>query len=371
METVAQPATPRTAEPLRAVPNVQALNVAAVFHLSETGRKASLLAGGDGKALQRLSVQVPVTRLHLVAVDLHGNARLKLQPRFERVDGQVVRRDGPPSYDAPPTIEDLFREAAKNHELEREFRSERALSRDRRRDDDRDRRHQLAEGFLSDPAQRAMVHPVPTPKRCFMATASGRIMFDAATDVGPARDVPREAYRRFRADLRARKEQNLKVRAGNLALHEEKTRAIATWVAEHGSEDQRGRYAAGLLPAEEVIDALTDEAFATVADVPRYPLDGASRLQAHLQATTGRTIIAVPPAELQVVGLDATAASAAQWAAIRQLQARLPDADVTLREHRLSWRRDPSLPSVSVYGVLVTRQVGPFIVRREFAVPER
>ena len=69
-----------------------------------------------------------------------------------------------------------------------------------------------------------MVHPVPTPKRCFMATASGRVMFDAATDVGPARDVPREAYRRFRADLRARKEQNLKLRAEQLALHEEKTR---------------------------------------------------------------------------------------------------------------------------------------------------
>ena len=64
-------------------------------------------------------------------------------------------------------------------------------------------------------------------------------------------------------------------------------------------------------------------------------------------------------ADLQVVGLDATAASAAQWAVIQQLQSRLPDADVTLREHRLSWRRDPALPGLTVYGVLVTRQVGP------------
>ena len=103
----------------------------------------------------------------------------------------------------------------------------RSLSRDHRRDADRDRRLKLAEEFLTEPSQRAMVHPVPTPKRCFMATASGRVMFDAATDVGPARDVPREAYRRFRADLRARKEQNLKLRAEHLALHEEKTRVIA------------------------------------------------------------------------------------------------------------------------------------------------
>ena len=127
------------------------------------------------------------------------------------------------------------------------------------------------------------MHPLPTPKRCFLATAGGRVMFDAATDVGPARDLPREAYRRFRADLRARKAQNLKLRAENLALHEEKTRVIAAWVAEHGSEDQRGRHAAGLLPVEEVIDALTDEAFSTVTDQPRYPLDGAARLQDHLR----------------------------------------------------------------------------------------
>jgi hypothetical protein len=71
------------------------------------------------------------------------------------------------------------------------------------------------------------------------------------------------------------------------------------------------------------------------------------------------------------VGADATAASAGQWSIIQQLQARLPDADVTLREHRLSWRRDATLPGLAVHGVLVTRQVGPFILRREFAVPER
>jgi hypothetical protein len=65
-----------------------------------------------------------------------------------------------------------------------------------------------------------MVHPVPTPKRCFMATASGRVMFDAATDVSPARDALK--YRRFRADLRSRKEQNLKPgRAPRLARGED------------------------------------------------------------------------------------------------------------------------------------------------------
>jgi hypothetical protein len=371
MDTAIQPITHRQPDALRPVPSAQTLTVSAVYLLSEAGRKASLLAGGDGRSVQRLAVQVPSTRLHLVSVDHDGIARLKLQPRFERVDGEVLRRNQPPSYDAPPTIDELFREAAKNYELESEFRSERLLSRDRRREADRERRLTIAHAFLSDLSQRAMVHPAPTPKRCFMATATGRVMFDVTTDVGPARDVPAEAHRRFRADLQARKAQNMKARAEGLALHEEKLRVVGEWVAQHGSEDQRGRHAAGLLPIAEVIDALTDDAFATVNDVPRYPLDGATALEQHLRALTGRTNLVVPPAELHVVGADATAASAAQWAVIRQLQSRLPDAEVKLREHRLSWRHEPELPGLSVYGVLVTRRVGPFHVRREFAVSER
>lgn len=366
MESAVHVVTPHSSDSLRAVPNAQTLAASAVYQLSETGRKASLLAGGDGKAVQRLSVQVPATRLHLVTVGLGGQAKLKLQPHFERVDGQVVRRDGPPVFDAPPTLDELFHIAARNHELAREFRSSRSGA----RDEYRERRAEVARAFLGDPSQRAMVRPVPTPRRCFMATSSGRLMFDASLDAGLAAQVPAEAYRRFRADRRAQREDHLKRRAADQALHEEKTRVVAEWVAAHGSEDQRGRHAAGLLPVAEVIDALTDDAFAAVSDLPRYPLDGADRLQAHLRALTGTNLV-VHPSELAITGLNATDASAAEWAVIQQLKSRLPDADVTLREHRLSWRRDPTLPGISLYGVLTTRHLGPFVLRREFAVPAR
>jgi hypothetical protein len=359
-------------EHVRPVPSAPALSASAIYHLSEAGRKASLLAGGDGRGLQRLLLQVPTTRLHLVAVDVNGVARLKLQPRFELVDGQrVVRHDGPPTYDAPPTIEDLFRDAARNHELEHTYRAERTVSKDRRRESDRDRRSQLAQAFLADPSQRPMPHPRPSPTRCFLATTGGRVMFDTSTDVGVARELPLEAYRRFQADFRARKERNLKRRAEHLALHDEKVRVIAEWAASRAMEEQRSRYAAGVLPVEEAIEALTEEAFGILNDQPRYPLDGAARLQAHLRLTTGRPDLVVNPGDLQVIGSDATSATAAQWAVVRHLKATLPDAEVTLREHRLSWRRDSTQPSLTVFGALVTRQVGPFTLRREFAVPER
>lgn len=366
MDTATQPGSHRHSDSLRVVPSGQTLAVSAVYRLSEAGRKASLLSGGNGKGEQHLAVQVPTSRLHLVSVGQSGHARLKLNPRFDRIDGVVVRREGPPTYDAPPTLDDLFREAAKNHELAREYQSARTVSRDAYRE----RRAEVAREFLRDQSLRAMVHPVPNPRRCFIATSSGRLMFDAVADVGPAADVPREALRRFRSDQRARRELGRRKRAQAMTMHEEKTRAIAVWVAENGSEDQRRRHAAGLLPITEVIDALTDEAFATVDDMPRYPLDGTERLQGHLRALTRRDVV-VAPSEIEIVGVAATEASAAEWAVMEQLQKRLPDAEVTLREHRVSWRGEPTLPGLSAYGVLATRKIGPFILRREFAVPER
>src|SRR5262245_59599762 len=103
------------------------LAVKAAYTLSEEGRKASLLMGGNGRAEQVLDLDVPANRLHLVTVDAEGNARLKLRPRYEtRPDGRVVKIDAVPTYDHSPSIEDLFLAAARNHELERAYMAQRA-----------------------------------------------------------------------------------------------------------------------------------------------------------------------------------------------------------------------------------------------------
>lgn len=88
---------------LRAVVTPRLLTVVAQYTLTEAGRKASLLAGGDGRAQQVLELQLPSTRLHLVTVGAQGRTRLKLPPRYELGDDQrVVRHNGPPAYDVPP-----------------------------------------------------------------------------------------------------------------------------------------------------------------------------------------------------------------------------------------------------------------------------
>jgi hypothetical protein len=344
------------------------LTVKALYTLSENGRKVSLLEGGNGRAEQVIDVAVPTNRLHLVTVDAEGNARLKLRPRYEvRPDGRVTQINAPPVFDRPPTLDDLFLSAAKNHELERAYFAQRRSGGSR--DAQRDLRARLAEAFLQDSAQRAMLHPPPAPKRCYLMSEHGRILFDADRDDPPAREVPAEAQRRFRADERARRERNLEDRARRLALHEEKKRFVAEWIAAKGTRDQQERQAAGLLPMPEAIDAIADDAFSALRDWPAYIRNGPELLQAHLRRYPKYENAIVSRSDIAVIDADATEATSQQWARTREARALIPDAVLTLRTHRVTWRRDLKAPSIVFYGLLVVRTVGPLVLRREFALP--
>jgi hypothetical protein len=343
------------------------LTVTALYHLSEEGRKASLLDGGDGRAVQEVKMSVPTNRFHLVSVDADGAARLKLQPRYFLDAEQNVRRsDGPPVYDVPPSPEDLLRDAARNHQLERAYNVEQAEKKSKRRDEAFEVHQRLAEAFLADPTMRALEHPKPTQRQCYLQRGRRQILFDARMGHGLARQVPPEAYRRFVADLNQRRQRNMARRAEQLALHDAKRRAIADWVERRGTPDQKARHAAGVLPLEEALEGLADEAFAVIGDRPRYVRDGVERLQAHLRQFPQYADILVARSELMIDSSNADHATEAQWNLQQELQALLPDAIIALRLHRLSLKADPAAPSLTQFGVLVAHRVGPFTLRREY-----
>lgn len=349
----------------------RALAVTAVYHLSETGRKASLLQGGDGRTVQRLQVSVPANRLHLVTVSARGEARLRLSPRFEIDEGQRIRRiEEPPSYDAPPTIDQLFKDASRNHELERAYQAERSAWRAKRRDAEREWRNEVAAAFLADPAQRAMVHPSPSPTRCVIVTSQGRVQFDAHDDELPARDVPAEAHRRFRADLQNARARKQTERIEGLRIHEERKQVIAAWVATQASWEQRARHAAGLLPMDEAIEAIADEAFAALAVYPRYVRDRGLCLQSFLRQSPRYADAVVTPTDFKSIGRKAVTATAAQWARLQEMQAAVPAASVVLHLRELTWLVDPKAPRLVQHTFVVTQSVGVVVLRREYHAPD-
>ena len=345
------------------------LAVAAVYRLSEAGRKASLLAGGDGRAVQQRTVDVPINRLHLVTVDHEGVARLKLRPQYEHGQHVVVRIDEVPTYDAPPSIEDLFRDASRNHQLEHTYEDERRADKQQRQDAYHERRAAIAQAFLADPSQRALVHPAPSPQRCYVGGENGRrVLFDMAMDVGVSREIPAEAHRRFRADLRARREHNVQERGAQLALHEEKKRILSEFITQHGTDEQRTRQAAGVLPMAEAINAFTDHAFRALGNRAQYVRDGVDALQAHLRRIPEFADAVVLPGELLISSTDVSHMTAGQWALMNEYRALVPGGTVALRQHKISWKRDSRVTLPPVFSMAVTQRVEPFTLRREYAV---
>jgi hypothetical protein len=348
----------------------QTLMVTATYRLSEEGRKASLLAGGDGRELQHITLAVPTNRIHLVSVDAEGHARLKLHPRYYlNADQHVVRDDAPPRFDALPTVDDLLKEAARNHQLERAHNIERAEAKRKKQDSRFTIHQQIAEDFLADSTRRAHEHPRPTPRQCYVTARNRVVLFDAKRDHGVARQVPPEAYRRFCVDENARKNRGKDIFQRELTIHEEKERLIAEWVSMHGTSDQRDRYAAGMLPLAEVLEGMADREFAAAGDRPRYALDGVERLQTHLRQLPQYAQVVVTKSDLRVTTTRAEDATETQWELMRELRALFPHADVTLQRHRLQWACDHHAPTVTVWGVLVRRKIGPFNVRREYLAP--
>ena len=232
------------------------------------------------------------------------------------------------------------------------------------------RRESVAEAFLADKGQRAIAHPPPSPKRCYINTDGARLLFDVATDQGLAKEVPPEAHRRFRADLRTREERNRQDRAAQLALHEEKKRFIAAWVVANGTDEQKVRQDAGVLPMDEAVEAIADQVFSVNGHLPVYTRDGAERLQRFLRESSGLVDAVIGPGDVAVRSRNAVKATAAQWAVVQEVQRLVPDANVVLREHVLSSKRHQESGSLTVYGVLVTKRHGPFVLRREYVVAD-
>lgn len=349
----------------------RALKVRAEYRLDETGRKASLLQGGNGQAHQRVLLTLPATRLHLVHVAKDGMARLKLRPQFRLNDEQrIVLIDARPSFDHVPTTDELLQEAARNHELERGYFGQKTTSRATRREAFGQWLEQTAREFLADSTRRAIAHPAPTARVCQLATSRGPIHIFAHSGSTIVRQVPLEAFRRFQNDQRIRHGQATIQREHDVAVDAERRQLMEEWVATHGTPDQRERFAAGALPKAEWLAAVTDATFAPLSAMPTYDSNGARTLQDFLRQLPAHASVVVTYADYRVVTKPLTTATPTQWEWLQWARRLLPSANVHLRERELVWNGDTRAPRHRTTTLLVTTKAGPLNLRREFTVPE-
>lgn len=344
-------------------PNV--IKVRAAYLLTEAGRKAALLMGRNGRERQTAVIRIATHRMHLVTVDAQGVSHLKLRPRYEEHGDHVVRVDALPIFDHPMTGDELLLAASKNYELEQKWRAQR-VSKSLGLNAGLHRREQIADAFLADRNQRAVEHPAPNTAWCYLRVDGKRMLFDATQGSSVCRKVPAEAHRRFQADLRARRWRNQQRRTGEEAVHQEKTRFVGEWIDVHGTPDQQARQRAGVLPFAEAIGAITEHAFAAARECRLYAHNGATCLQEHLRRYSTFADAIVADGELVHQFEDAKDATVAQWERAQAIQRLLPAARVTVRFHRLLWRKDLRAPALTRYGILAVQILGPLTLRREY-----
>ena len=102
--------------------------------------------------------------------------------------------------------------------------------------------------------------------------------------------------------------------------------------------------------------------------LPLYTRDGPIPTEVPSRVN-GTDDIVVTPSDVAVRSVHAVKATAAQWAVVQVFRL-VPDANVVLREHVLSSKRHQDSASLTVFGVLVTKPHGPFVLRREYVVDD-
>jgi hypothetical protein len=133
-----------------------------------------------------------------------------------------------------------------------------------------------------------------------------------------------------------------------------RTDQITTWVQDHGSDNQQKRFSVGLLPEDEVVDALRAIAYA--------PLDAFDRY-VRIKGADFCTCEYDPDLNYSVE--DAASATAEEFERMEAIRALVPDAEITLRTH--TGKCDSCEQTQTRNSIRVEIAVGEFSFSREYA----
>lgn len=164
--------------------------------------------------------------------------------------------------------------------------------------------------------------------------------------------------RRARAEVVAKEKEAARLvkEAEEQAARERKAAQIAAWVETHGTESQKKRLAADLLPEKEAVDGIRSNAFALLDGFERYSKLRGSDFCECDWTDNGSLDFAVE---------DCDEATEAEFDLLERIQALMPDATVTLRCHM--GKCDRCEGSDVRKSIRVEMTVGEFTFSREYA----
>lgn len=321
-------------------------NQARIFYLlSDQGRKRLLLRGGDGKR-EQVAWGTPPTDADIdlfkidsenyVSLDLTTTpfSAMVLSTSYHRKYEELTPGNSRATllWDIVPTWEDLIafaREAEAHWAKEADEHDNMALQELAEQQD-------VEARFFADPNARAE----KIQEDC--VTVGGVDFWGSETT-----PIIKEALARSARDLEERRKAN--------------RRTLANFIENHGSDNQRQRLAAGLLPWQEANDALEAHLYSPLKDFPVYQRFTVEEVCKCVE--TGFMEEACKPT---FKATDATELSAKEWETFAAVKKCVPLATFQLREHRAACAA--FVPAEVRRGVIVKFDVDNLKFKREFGL---
>lgn len=330
-------------------------NLTITYSLSQEGQIASLRAGGDGKKAQAATGVVSLDDALALGLQVsHDGASLTPNPLMLQESGEPTNSSismwKSLYFDEPRTFDQLLAKA-KEIQIERErLLKEEADRKAAEKAETQRKRESIARKFLADPGARG--------KR-----EGGYFYFESERFTQG--EVYDEMERRAQADKDA-------VAREEREREEAKTAYIAQWVREHGTDNQRERLEANLLPRSEILAIIKGRVFAALDDkFSRYEKITAGQVRETCSDACACEREYEEACEVTFDSGDQAEAAPHEWDQIKQMRALLPDAQFTLRWHE-GICDDGDCPEghgrIERHGIYVKLQVGPFTFNREYAV---
>lgn len=324
-------------------------NQARIFYLlSDEGRKRLLLRHGDGRREQVFYGTPSDSDIELFKIDSHNRVSLDLRTAYlsgivvgtawhiELDENSAETSSANILWDIVPTWDDLigFARTAAIHaaRLEEEH--------DRLANEQTAEREAVGAAFLANPDARADQIQEKT------VIVDGYHFWRNEWESDP---VVKEALARAARDTEEQRAAN--------------RRTLAAYIENSGSDNQRQRLAAGLLPWQEAYDYMETELYMPLWGIPEY-----QRFTPEEVCKCVETGFLGEPCKPKFKSVDATELTAEEWDRLSQIKALVPNATFQLREHQADCMA--FVPPMIRRGVIVKIAVDNLRFKREFALYE-
>jgi hypothetical protein len=304
------------------------------YLLSEQGRRESLKSGGNGCRQQEVVGTLPNNaELDAFTVDNDGQAHFDLT-KIDGLDPDFNSDILPPPekgqwaddtivWDIVPSFDDLLRVIrnikAENDGMQAAY------------DEHREELQRAAEAFYANPKARAQ------------NISKGYVQIGDKSFYGEEWNaLVNEARKRVDADSEALKQRN---RA-----------TLAQWIGQNGTENQRQRVAAGLLPWQEAYNSAEDYLY--------RPLNGFALYEKWKDEEVKCVCFSDFSCDRKYQSVDATELTSDEWDSLTAIKAKVPGAEFQLREHRAQCQS--ATETLIRRGVIVKFKLGELGFKREF-----